>query len=132
MIEKPLAGSSKPENMHVFIPCNYCVHNDFMNSSHSQDTVLKAEEKVVINALKNPASTSRETSIISSTPSHSQQPSVNEERRWNKIAKEAKLHKRERLKKKKTNSPDSEDVKGAHTITEVMTIMPTLCRSVSQ
>jgi Fe-S-cluster containining protein len=52
-----LASSSKPENMHIFIPCNHCVHvcNDFTNSSPTQDAVLMAEEKVIINALKEPS-----------------------------------------------------------------------------
>ena len=49
-------SSLKLENMHIFIPCNHCihVHNDFTNSSPTQDTVLMAEEKAIIDALKEP------------------------------------------------------------------------------
>jgi hypothetical protein len=51
-----LVSSLKPENMHVFIPCNHCVHvcDDFTNSTLTQDAVVVAEEKAIIDALKEP------------------------------------------------------------------------------
>jgi hypothetical protein len=51
-----LASSLKLENMHVFIPCNHCVcvHDNFTNSTLTQDAVLVAEEKAIIAALKEP------------------------------------------------------------------------------
>jgi hypothetical protein len=50
-----------------------------------------------------------------------------------KLVEDKKLEKRERLKKKKkkTDSADSEDVKAAQTISEAMTIMPTLCNLIN-
>jgi len=51
-----LASSYKLENMHIFIPHNHCVHvhDNITNSSPTQDAVLMAEEKAIINALKEP------------------------------------------------------------------------------
>src|SRR3989344_3362327 len=136
------ARSSKPENMHVFIPSNHCVRvrNDFTNSSPTQDTVLEAEEQAIIDALKSPSfSVKRDfrkllSTVTLSTAKHMQREEV--EAMKKKIVEDAKLARREKAKKKKkkTNGGDgeNENVKAAQTISMAMTIMPTLCNHINR
>jgi len=128
--------------MHVFIPSNHCihVHNDFTNSSLTQDTILKAEEQAIINALKAPSfSVKRDfrkllSTITLSTAKRMQREEV--EAMKKKIAEDAKLARREKAKKKKkkTDGGDGENknVKAAQTISVTMTIMPTLCNHINR
>jgi hypothetical protein len=93
-----------------------------------------AEEKVIIDALKEPGFNIKRdfknllNTITLLTAEHKEVVVIKK-----KLVDDKKLEKRERLKKKKkkTDSADSEDVKAAQTISEAMTIMPTLCNLIN-
>ncbi len=124
------ASSLKLENMHVFIPHNHCVCicDNLTNSSPTQDTILEAEEQVIINAMKEPDFHIKRdfkkllSTITLSAAEHKQRDEVAALKK--KLVEDAKLERWENAKKKKTdgatktNGTDSKNVKAAQSISE--------------